>query len=102
MLKNTKQKLNKSDIIKIFASKLEITKKEAEQILDDFLEIIVTNVANNVEVNLTGFGLFYQLERQARTGVDPINKQKIQIPKCYSVGFRMGKNFRDKLNNKTK
>ena len=72
--------MNKSELIAEVATKAEITKKDADQ--------------------LVGFGTFEVRERGARTGRDPRTNQEIQIPASKAPAFKAGKALKDTVNGK--
>lgn len=90
--------MNKVKLIEAIASKLKITKKEVENILDSFEEIITQELKNGGKVVLTGFGQFEVKTSKARQGVNPRNlSQRIQIPPVKTPKFRAGKTLKDSI-----
>jgi DNA-binding protein HU-beta len=90
--------MNKADLAQKMAEKLNISKKEAEDALNMFVEVTTEALKNGEEVVLTGFGAFSAKLRAARTGVNPQNpSQKIQIPAVKVPKFKAGKALKDAL-----
>ena len=80
--------MNKKDLVKVIAEKLEITQKAAGEQLDVILEVITEELANGGEVKLAGFGTFSVAERAAREGRNPATGETIQIAASRTPKFK--------------
>ena len=90
--------MNKAQFAQAIAEKVGVSKKEAEDLVNAFLEIVTTTLQSGDDVVLTGFGAFSAKQRAARTGVNPQNPtQKIQIPAVIVPKFKAGKALKDAL-----
>jgi nucleoid DNA-binding protein len=90
--------MNKADLAQALAEKLNVSKREAEDMLNAFTALVTETLKKNEEVVLTGFGAFSSKLRAARTGVNPQNPtQKIQIPAVKVPKFKAGKALKDAL-----
>jgi DNA-binding protein HU-beta len=90
--------MNKADFAQALAEKLDVSKKEAEDMLTAFTELVAAELKKDGEVVLTGFGAFSSKQRAARTGVNPQNpSEKIQIPAVRVPKFKAGKALKDAL-----
>lgn len=90
--------MNKAELAQKLAEKLNISKKEAEDMLNAFVDEVTISLKRDEEVVLTGFGAFTSKTRAARTGVNPQNPtQKIQIPAVKVPKFKAGKALKDAL-----
>lgn len=92
-------KINRTEFINQLASKLGISKVKAEEILSVFTETITENLVNGIEVNLTGFGVFKQVVRSERDGVNPKTGVKMKIQASKGVVFRAGKTLKEAVKN---
>ncbi|MBT4849441.1 HU family DNA-binding protein [Candidatus Parcubacteria bacterium] len=93
--------MNKAQLIETVAIKAGVSKKEAEDVMQALINLIIERLKQNKEVTLTGFGTFSAKERHARMGVNPQNpKEKIQIPAVVVPKFKSGKTLKDALKNK--
>ncbi len=90
-------KLNKNELIEIVAEKAFLSKRDAREALDVAFDEIQKALLDNREVNITNFGSFVPITRQARIGTDPKTHQKIQLKEKKSVAFRACKTFKEKL-----
>jgi len=90
--------MNKAELAQALAEKLNVSKREAEDFLNTFVEMVTSNLKKGEEVVLTGFGAFSSKLRAARTGVNPQNpSQKINIPAVKVPKFKAGKALKDAL-----
>ena len=90
--------MNKAELAQMLAEKLNISKREGEDMLNAFVELVTTELTKGGEVVLTGFGAFSVKQRAARMGVNPQNPtQKIQIPAVKVPKFKAGKALKDAL-----
>lgn len=90
--------MNKAQLAQAIAEKVGVSKKEAEDMVNAFVELVTTTLQKGEEVVLTGFGAFSAKQRAARVGVNPQNPtQKIQIPAVIVPKFKAGKALKDAL-----
>lgn len=80
--------MNKTDLVNEIAAKAGLTKPSAKAALDACLESIEQALANDDKVQLLGFGTFQVVEKDARMGINPRTKEKIQIPARKVVKFK--------------
>lgn len=93
--------MNKAQLAQKIAEKVGLTKKEAEEIIHAFTDIVTTTLQAGDEVNIAGFGAFSARTRAGRVGVNPQNpSEKIQIPSVIVPKFKAGKGLKDALKNK--
>ena len=76
---------------------LMISKKDAEKVLNAFVETVQEAVKADDKVQLVGFGTFESRARSAREGKNPQTGEKIQIAACKVPVFKAGKAFKDLL-----
>ena len=92
--------MNKAELAQVLAEKLNIAKKQGEDMLNAFVDTVTSTLKKGEEVVLTGFGAFSVKARAARTGVNPQNPtEKIQIPTVKVPKFKAGKSLKDALKN---
>ena len=80
--------MNKTELINEIAAKAELNKADARKALDATLESIAQALVNDDKIQLIGFGTFSVIEKEARTGINPRTKEKIQIPARKVVKFK--------------
>ncbi|MBH8575175.1 HU family DNA-binding protein [Nostocaceae cyanobacterium CENA369] len=89
--------MNKGELVDAVAAKVNITKKQADEIISAFLSVVTEAVANGDKVTLVGFGSFERRERSEREGRNPKTKETITIPATRVPAFSPGKQFREKV-----
>lgn len=89
--------LNKAQFIERLSKNTNITKNQAESLLDAALEIIQSSVSSGEDVKLVGFGTFDRSARKARSGRNPKTGKTLTIPATCVPRFRPGKEFKDLL-----
>ena len=89
--------MTKADLIDLVASKADIPKQKAEEIVNRVFDDIVAALKNGDKVNISGFGTFSVSERKARTGRNPKTGESIQIASSRAAKFKAGKTLKDSL-----
>ncbi|NLZ96721.1 MAG: HU family DNA-binding protein [Candidatus Magasanikbacteria bacterium] len=90
--------MNKAELSQAIANKVGLSKKEAEAMIEAFVDIVTTTLKSGGEVNIAGFGAFSAKMRAGRIGVNPQNpSEKIQIPPVTVPKFKAGKGLKDAL-----
>lgn len=90
--------MNKAELVTALAEHLDGDRRTASAAVDGLLEVIVRTVRTGDSVSLTGFGVFEQRQRAARSGRNPRTGQTIQVPASVVPAFRAGTRFRDVVN----
>lgn len=88
-------KMTKSQTLSALAEKTGMGKKEVGEFLDHLTELAYSEVKNNGEFVLPGFGKFVKVDRKARMGRNPATGEEIQIPAKTVVKFRVAKAAKD-------
>ena len=86
--------MNKAQLIDRVAEETQVTKAQAERLLDSTLEIIRRSIKKGDEVKLVGFGTFSRAKRKARTGRNPQTGKALKIPAGFFPKFRPGAEFK--------
>lgn len=87
--------MNKSELISSVSEKAEITKKDAEKIVNAVFASIEEALAKGEKVQLVGFGTFEVRERASRTGRNPKTGEEISIPATKVPAFKAGKALKE-------
>jgi DNA-binding protein HU-beta len=87
--------MQKTDFIKAVAEKTGMSQKECKMVIDASLDVIAETLAKGEKVTLTGFGTFEVRSRQAREGVNPQTREKINIPATKTPGFSASSTLKD-------
>lgn len=90
--------MNKAELIDAIAERASISRKQVEDVLSAFQDLVISTIKSDGEVTLTGFGTFSSRLRHARMGVDPRNPtQRIQIPEVKVPKFKAGQALKNSL-----
>jgi DNA-binding protein HU-beta len=89
--------MNKGELVDAVAAKTNITKKQADQVISAFLEVVTEAVANGEKITLVGFGSFERRERSEREGRNPKTNEPMTIPATRVPAFSPGKLFKEKV-----
>jgi len=90
--------MTRADFAEKLASRLNVTKKEADQYLLSFMDAIMSNLEKDRRVVLQGFGSFHLREYRARLGKKPISCEPLKIPARKKPLFQASKELRDIIN----
>ncbi|HVW61559.1 MAG TPA: HU family DNA-binding protein [Puia sp.] len=93
----TKGQMNKAELIDKIAADADISKKEANAVLDSFTEAIAKTLKKGDKVTLVGFGTFSVSKRAARTGRNPQTGATIKIKAKKVAKFKAGKELAAKI-----
>ncbi len=88
---------NKKSLADALSAKLDITKKDATEFVEAFLEEVKGALESKETVDLAGFGKFVVKERPERDGFNPATNEKIRIAASYGVSFKPAKALKDSV-----
>jgi DNA-binding protein HU-beta len=90
--------MNKALLASKIADKMSIPRKDAEQFIETFEEMVTQSLVNQEEVVIAGFGTFSAKVRKGRVGVNPQKpSEAITIPPVFVPKFKAGKSLKDTL-----
>ncbi|PIY32013.1 MAG: DNA-binding protein [Candidatus Infernicultor aquiphilus] len=84
-------KMTKAQLMSALAEKTGLPKKDVIGFMDTLVEMAYSEVKNNGEFVLPGFGKMVKVNRKARMGVNPATGEKINIPAKTVAKFRLAK-----------
>ena len=90
--------MNKTELVAAIAERTELTKKDADNALKAFIDVVGDELSKGEKVQLAGFGTFEVAERAEREGINPRTKETITIPASKSPKFKAGKALKDAIN----
>ena len=88
----------KKQLVDQIAAKTDATKTDINTILDAYIDVVKSNVAEGNKVQLVGFGAFELRHRAARKGRNPQTGKEIEIAASNVPAFKPGKSFKDEVN----
>ncbi len=90
--------MNKAALIERIAAEANVSKKQADDMIELFVKIVIDELKVGNEVTIAGFGTFSVKTRHARGGVNPQKPtERIQIPEVRVAKFKTGKTLKDAL-----
>ena len=89
--------MNKAELIAKLADDAGITKTQANEALDSFVEAVTKTLKAGGKVTLVGFGTFSVSKRAARNGRNPQTGEVIKIKARKVAKFKAGKELSAKL-----
>lgn len=89
--------MNKATLLETLAAKANVSRKQAEDLVDALIATIMDTIKTGGEVTLTGFGTFSARVRKGREGINPRTKTSITIPPVKVVKFKAGKVLKETL-----
>ena len=87
--------VGRQELTRRIASEAKLTQKQASQVLETTLDTIREELQHGNEVRLVGFGSFKVRTSAARKGVNPRDRQPIEVPAKERVRFFPGKELAD-------
>ena len=87
--------VTKPQLVAMLAEKVDGSKKEAETMIDAFVDVVTSQLQKGNKVTITGFGAFKTSSRAARQGVNPKTGASISIPAMTVPKFTAGKALKD-------
>ena len=92
--------MTKQEFVDQIASKTNLSRRDAAQAVDAFLETITDTLKRGQDVAFTGFGKFTTQRRAARQGVNPRKpEQKVEIPAARVPKFPAGSALKSAVKN---
>lgn len=88
-------KITKKDLAELVASKVNCTKKDANEVVNAIFDEITNTIKKGDVADISGFGKFVLKERKARTGINPSTGAKIEIKASKAPGFRAAKALKE-------
>lgn len=83
--------LPKGDLVKFVAAEANVSKAQAQAVLDALGPVVRTNAANDYTITLPGLGRFSEKVRAARTGRNPATGQPVEVPEARILTFKASK-----------
>ena len=92
--------LTKKDLVNLVYMQLGFSKQISENLIEDFLLTIVTNIKNEKKLKLSKFGTFTIRQKKSRIGRNPKTKELKEISSRDVVLFKPSKEFKEFINSK--
>jgi integration host factor subunit alpha len=92
--------LTKKDLVNLVYMQLGFSKQISENLIEDFLVTIVTNIKQEKKLKLSKFGTFTIRQKKSRIGRNPKTKEVKVISSRDVVLFKPSKEFKEYVNLK--
>ena len=92
--------LTKKDLVNLIYMQLGFSKQISENLIDDFLSTILTNIISEKKLKLSKFGTFSIRQKKSRIGRNPKTKEAKVISSRDVVLFKPSKEFKEFINLK--
>jgi integration host factor subunit alpha len=92
--------LTKKDLVNLVYMQLGFSKQISENLIEDFLTTIVSNIKLEKKLKLSKFGTFSIRQKKSRIGRNPKTKESKIISSREVVLFKPSKEFKDFINLK--
>ena len=92
--------LTKKDLVNLVYMQLGFSKQISENLIEDFLSTIVTNIKTEKQLKLSKFGTFAIRQKKSRMGRNPKTKESKVISSREVVLFKPSKEFKEFINMK--
>lgn len=92
--------MNKAQLVERVRSVADLSKRQAEAVVDEVLTSVMDSVRSGERVSLSGFGTFNQTSRAPRMGRNPQTGAPVKIAAAKSVRFAPSTAFKSALNAK--
>ena len=92
--------LTKKDLVNLVYMQLGFSKQISENLIEDFLATIVTNIKTEKKLKLSKFGTFSIRQKKSRIGRNPKTKETKERSSREVVLFKPSKEFKEFINMK--
>jgi len=89
--------MTKSQLVQRLAEGGEISKKQADAVLQTLVDMTVGSVRKGEPVKIPGLGIFRKVQTKARMGRNPQTGEPIKIPARKKVRFSVAKTFKESV-----
>jgi integration host factor subunit beta len=90
--------MTKAELVEDVARAAELTKKDAERLVEIVFESIIDTLNRGEKIELRGFGSFRVRERGSRRGRNPKTGDPVNIPAKRVPYFKPGKELKELIN----
>ena len=91
--------MTKAELVDEVARNSDLSKKDAEVIVQTFLDSIIESLKSGTKVELRGFGSFRLRSRSERKGRNPKTGDQVHVPAKKVPYFKPGKELKELINS---
>lgn len=89
--------MNKTELINSLSEETTYSKRDIMRVLDALVRIMVRELKKGNRLQWSGLGTFSVAERPARLGINPVTKQRINLPASKVPKFKPGKQLKEMI-----
>ena len=89
--------LTKADMAERLSNEQKLSKRDAKEMVEAFLDEVSSSLINNEQVKLSGFGNFDLRDKRSRPGRNPKTGEEVAISARRVVTFRPGQKLKDRV-----
>ena len=89
--------ITKNSLVNLLHDEVGLNKREANEFIETFFEVIKLELENGNDVKISGFGNFNLRDKAARPGRNPKTGEDVTISERRVVTFKSGLKLRSKL-----
>lgn len=93
--------VTKKDLVDRIADRAGLKRVQVKQVVQQFLDEIISELADGNRLEFRDFGIFEIRDRAARTAQNPKTMEKVPVPSKRAVKFKMGRLMKDRLSPPT-
>ena len=87
--------MNKTELIGALSEETTFSKRDIIRVLDGLVRIMSRELKKGNRLQWSGFGTFSVAQRPARLGINPITKQRINLPATTVPKFKASKHLKE-------
>jgi integration host factor subunit beta len=91
--------MTKADLVEEVVRVADVSKRDAESIVNTVFSSIVDALQRNDKIELRGFGSFRVRRRRSRQGRNPKTGDRVSVPEKRIPYFKPGKELKDLIND---
>ena len=91
------EKVAKTQLVDVIAGKTQLSKKQASEVIDAMLEVVLEALKEGKSVGLSGLGTLGVTETKERSGVRPGTTERITIPAGKKISFKAASTLKSSL-----
>ena len=100
MISKTGDYVKKEEYVSRISEKLNLPKKEVNDVIDSYLDILSEKIVSNDQVIITNFGSFQKTLIKPKAIYSPIDGSTLNAKSYYRISFTCSKQLIEKLKNK--
>lgn len=94
--------ITKAELLKTLAEKTGATRKQVEEVLESFFDVVVERAKEGEKVGWPGFGSFVAQKRPARKARNPRTGETVRVKASTALKFRPSTTLKEAMNSRRK